>query len=203
MAPASTVRRPSSSRRSWSRAALTWSALTAAWARRRCSRLSSASAKSYDVWLSAQPNAGKPRDIEGRNLYLCSPEYMASYARRFIALRRAAGRRVLRDDAGTHPADCAGGEVDGARAGAARCAVRPTSGRRSPASRTRRPAVTARQKSALARKLVNGQFVARRRAAAATRPRRRPRRSRRAARCASTRRGRGDDSRRPAVRRAA
>jgi homocysteine S-methyltransferase len=34
--------------------------------------------------LSAQPNAGKPRDIEGRNIYLCSPEYMASYARRFI-----------------------------------------------------------------------------------------------------------------------
>src|SRR5947207_8167212 len=32
--------------------------------------------------LSAQPNAGKPRDVEGRNLYLCSPEYMASYARR-------------------------------------------------------------------------------------------------------------------------
>ncbi len=35
-------------------------------------------------WLSAQPNAGKPRDVEGRNIYLCSPEYMASYARRFI-----------------------------------------------------------------------------------------------------------------------
>jgi homocysteine S-methyltransferase len=34
--------------------------------------------------LSAQPNAGKPRDIEGRNIYLCSPEYMASYARRFV-----------------------------------------------------------------------------------------------------------------------
>jgi methionine synthase / methylenetetrahydrofolate reductase(NADPH) len=33
--------------------------------------------------LSAQPNAGKPRDVEGRNIYLCSPEYMASYARRF------------------------------------------------------------------------------------------------------------------------
>ena len=28
--------------------------------------------------LSAQPNAGKPRSIEGRNIYLCSPEYMAS-----------------------------------------------------------------------------------------------------------------------------
>ena len=37
--------------------------------------------------LSAQPNAGKPRDVEGRNIYLCSPEYMASYARRFIRKR--------------------------------------------------------------------------------------------------------------------
>src|SRR5258705_5756890 len=34
--------------------------------------------------LSAQPNAGQPLDVEGRNIYLCSPEYMASYARRFI-----------------------------------------------------------------------------------------------------------------------
>ena len=37
--------------------------------------------------LSAQPNAGRPRDIEGRTLYLTSPEYMASYARRFLASR--------------------------------------------------------------------------------------------------------------------
>src|SRR5438093_5357767 len=36
------------------------------------------------LMLSAQPNAGKPRDVEGRNIYLCSPEYMESYARRFI-----------------------------------------------------------------------------------------------------------------------
>src|SRR3954462_10420257 len=34
--------------------------------------------------LSAQPNAGKPRDVEGRNIYLCSPEYMVSLALRFI-----------------------------------------------------------------------------------------------------------------------
>jgi methionine synthase I (cobalamin-dependent)/5,10-methylenetetrahydrofolate reductase len=34
--------------------------------------------------LSAQPNAGIPRSIEGRNIYLCSPEYMASYARKFV-----------------------------------------------------------------------------------------------------------------------
>ncbi|HTG98825.1 MAG TPA: bifunctional homocysteine S-methyltransferase/methylenetetrahydrofolate reductase [Vicinamibacterales bacterium] len=36
------------------------------------------------VKLSAQPNAGRPREIEGRNIYLSSPEYMASYAKRFI-----------------------------------------------------------------------------------------------------------------------
>jgi methionine synthase / methylenetetrahydrofolate reductase(NADPH) len=36
------------------------------------------------VPLAAQPNAGRPREIEGRNMYLSSPEYMASYARRFI-----------------------------------------------------------------------------------------------------------------------
>ena len=52
-----------------------------------------------DVWLSAQPNAGKPRDIEGRNLYLCSPEYMASYARRFIA----SGVRLVGGCCGTTP----------------------------------------------------------------------------------------------------
>lgn len=34
--------------------------------------------------LAAQPNAGIPRNVEGRNIYLCSPEYMASYARKFV-----------------------------------------------------------------------------------------------------------------------
>ena len=67
--------------------------------------------------LSAQPNAGKPRDIEGRNIYLCSPEYMASYARRFIAQRRAPGRRLLRHDARAHPADQRGREANGAPRG--------------------------------------------------------------------------------------
>ena len=37
--------------------------------------------------LSAQPNAGRPRDVEGRTIYLTSPEYMASYARRFVERR--------------------------------------------------------------------------------------------------------------------
>jgi methionine synthase I (cobalamin-dependent)/5,10-methylenetetrahydrofolate reductase len=49
--------------------------------------------------LSAQPNAGLPRTIEGRNIYLCSPEYMASYARRFIEV----GARLVGGCCGTTP----------------------------------------------------------------------------------------------------
>ena len=51
------------------------------------------------VRLSAQPNAGRPREIEGRNIYLCSPDYMASYARRFIN----AGVRLVGGCCGTTP----------------------------------------------------------------------------------------------------
>jgi len=49
--------------------------------------------------LSAQPNAGRPRDIEGRNIYLSSPEYMASYARRFVQR----GVRLVGGCCGTTP----------------------------------------------------------------------------------------------------
>jgi homocysteine S-methyltransferase len=49
--------------------------------------------------LSAQPNAGMPSTVEGRNLYLCSPEYMASYARRFIQT----GARLVGGCCGTTP----------------------------------------------------------------------------------------------------
>ncbi len=34
--------------------------------------------------MSAMPNAGQPARVEGRNIYLSSPEYMAQYARRFL-----------------------------------------------------------------------------------------------------------------------
>jgi homocysteine S-methyltransferase len=49
--------------------------------------------------LSVQPNAGRPQNIEGRNLYLCSPEYMASYARKFVQY----GVRVIGGCCGTTP----------------------------------------------------------------------------------------------------
>ena len=34
--------------------------------------------------LAAMPNAGMPRAVDGRSLYLTSPEYMASFARKFV-----------------------------------------------------------------------------------------------------------------------
>ncbi|HKX27180.1 MAG TPA: bifunctional homocysteine S-methyltransferase/methylenetetrahydrofolate reductase [Blastocatellia bacterium] len=34
--------------------------------------------------LSAQPNAGLPRSVQGRQIYLASPEYVAKYAKRLI-----------------------------------------------------------------------------------------------------------------------
>jgi homocysteine S-methyltransferase len=49
--------------------------------------------------LAAMPNAGVPRAIEGRNVYLCSPEYMASFARKAVA----AGVQVVGGCCGTTP----------------------------------------------------------------------------------------------------
>src|ERR1700689_4609826 len=49
--------------------------------------------------IAAQPNAGIPRSVEGRNIYLCSPEYMASYARKFVA----AGVKLVGGCCGTTP----------------------------------------------------------------------------------------------------
>jgi homocysteine S-methyltransferase len=34
--------------------------------------------------LSAQPNAGLPRDVHGRTMYMASPDYMAKFAKRLI-----------------------------------------------------------------------------------------------------------------------
>jgi methionine synthase / methylenetetrahydrofolate reductase(NADPH) len=50
--------------------------------------------------LSAQPNAGMPRDVQGRQMYMCSPEYMAKYAKRLIN----AGVKFIGGCCGTTPA---------------------------------------------------------------------------------------------------
>ena len=49
--------------------------------------------------LAAMPNAGVPRAVEGRNIYLCSPEYMASFARRAVAV----GAQLVGGCCGTTP----------------------------------------------------------------------------------------------------
>ncbi|MGB0081572.1 MAG: bifunctional homocysteine S-methyltransferase/methylenetetrahydrofolate reductase [Terracidiphilus sp.] len=49
--------------------------------------------------LAAMPNAGVPRAVDGRNVYLCSPEYMASFARKAVA----AGVQIVGGCCGTTP----------------------------------------------------------------------------------------------------
>jgi len=55
--------------------------------------------KATDRPISAVPNAGLPKDVGDRKIYLASPEYMASYARRMIE----AGARIVGGCCGTTP----------------------------------------------------------------------------------------------------
>jgi methionine synthase I (cobalamin-dependent)/5,10-methylenetetrahydrofolate reductase len=52
-----------------------------------------------DKPISVQPNAGLPRQVEGRQLYMCTPEYMAEYAKRFYEK----GARIIGGCCGTTP----------------------------------------------------------------------------------------------------
>jgi len=49
--------------------------------------------------LSAQPNAGMPRDVSGRSMYMASPEYMATYAHHLVQ----AGAKIVGGCCGTMP----------------------------------------------------------------------------------------------------
>jgi methionine synthase I (cobalamin-dependent)/5,10-methylenetetrahydrofolate reductase len=52
-----------------------------------------------DLPLIAQPNAGLPRTVRDRQIYMASPEYLAEYARRLVAL----GVRFVGGCCGTRP----------------------------------------------------------------------------------------------------
>lgn len=56
-------------------------------------------AKVTTLPISAQPNAGLPRAVGDRKIYMASPEYMASYARRMVE----AGARFVGGCCGTTP----------------------------------------------------------------------------------------------------
>jgi len=113
--------------------------------------------------LSAQPNAGRPRDIEGRNIYLSSPEYIASYARRFMSH----GVRLVGGCCGTTPEHIR--QIKTAVKAFAPDVARAVARERAAAGSTPMPVVTAAdrsvpevprvERSQLARTLVEGRFA--------------------------------------------
>ena len=103
--------------------------------------------------LAAQPNAGIPRSVEGRNIYLCSPEYMASYARKFVA----AGVRIVGGCCGSTPNHIRVMK-SALRAGEAR--GKSASSQVTSATLPRAtPAQPLEERSALGAKLARGEFV--------------------------------------------
>jgi len=103
--------------------------------------------------LVAMPNAGMPRAVDGRNIYLCSPEYMASFARKFAQ----AGVQFVGGCCGTTPSHIR----------AMRSALRALDARKSgpvmPATVTVQNTVIApplEERSKLGADLVAGKFVA-------------------------------------------
>src|SRR5262245_9822145 len=105
--------------------------------------------------LSAQPNAGKPRDVEGRNIYLCSPEYMATYARRFI-LHNV---RIIGGCCGTTPEHVR--QIKAAVSGQAPVTTAPAlrQGAARRAAAIAAPPVPREKKSHFAAELARGTFV--------------------------------------------
>jgi methionine synthase / methylenetetrahydrofolate reductase(NADPH) len=104
--------------------------------------------------LAAQPNAGVPRSIEGRNIYLCSPEYMASYARKFAA----AGVSLIGGCCGTTPE-----HIKSMKSGLRMADAKGKTTTLATVSERKREATFAppplAQRSILGRKLATGEFV--------------------------------------------
>jgi homocysteine S-methyltransferase len=100
-----------------------------------------------DLPLVAMPNAGMPRNVDGRNIYLCSPEYMASFARKFVR----AGVQFVGGCCGTTPNHIR----------AMKSAIRALDAQQTTAPRaTRTPIVTETPPAALAERSKIGSLVA-------------------------------------------
>ncbi|HKP87264.1 MAG TPA: bifunctional homocysteine S-methyltransferase/methylenetetrahydrofolate reductase [Blastocatellia bacterium] len=102
--------------------------------------------------LSAQPNAGLPRQVDGRMFYMASPDYMAKYAKRLIQ----AGVKFIGGCCGTTPKHIK--EIANAAAALSpgRSTVRVFVSEDTP----RNVEVTVREnKSRFARKICAGEFV--------------------------------------------
>ncbi len=108
-------------------------------------------AKVVTIPISAQPNAGLPREVGDRKIYMASPEYMASYARRMVE----AGARFVGGCCGTTP------EHIKAMVGYVK-SVRPrhtTSHAVQPVQAEPRPAVPLAERSRFGAKLARGEFI--------------------------------------------
>jgi homocysteine S-methyltransferase len=104
--------------------------------------------------ISCQPNAGLPRDVNGRQMYMASPDYMAKYAKRLIHK----GVKFLGGCCGTTPEHIK----------MMRDAVRPLSPRRTFVIVEKKPEdgkpagvepVPMETRSKWGRKIANGEFV--------------------------------------------
>ncbi len=104
--------------------------------------------------LSAMPNAGHPSRVEGRNIYLCSPEYMAQYARRFLW----AGVKIFGGCCGTTPnhIKLVRAEARSLQPAKSRFAILPEE---HPVEAQALPKIPLEQKSKLGAKLAAGRFV--------------------------------------------
>ena len=113
--------------------------------------------------LIAQPNAGMPRDVSGRTMYMASPEYMATYARHLVQ----AGAKVVGGCCGTTPEHIRE-MVEGIRPLSPRHARIPASGDRrgksspvpnAPLEDSGVPPVPFAERSKFAAKIARGEFV--------------------------------------------
>src|SRR5580693_7904859 len=101
--------------------------------------------------LSAQPNAGIPRSVEGRNIYLCSPEYMANFMESFVGI----GVRLMGGCCGTTPEHTHAMKLF-LRAGAAR--TNPYRAIQKTEVKPVEPPPL-RERSEIGRKIADGEFV--------------------------------------------
>src|SRR5882724_684526 len=104
--------------------------------------------------MSAMPNAGHPQRVEGRHIYLCSPEYMSQYARRFLW----AGVKIVGGCCGTTPEHIKEirGEVRSLQPGHSAATVAVEAPKPKPKALAKVPVA---EKSKLGAKLAKGEFV--------------------------------------------
>jgi methionine synthase I (cobalamin-dependent)/5,10-methylenetetrahydrofolate reductase len=108
--------------------------------------------------MSAMPNAGHPQRVEGRNIYLCSPEYMSQYARRFLW----AGVKIIGGCCGTTPEHIklVRSEARSLQPGQAHIATTVVEALGTEKPVQKMPKIAVKDKSQLGAKLAAGTFVA-------------------------------------------